>query len=480
MGGLRLYRYGSSGPVVVGVPVAGRPAGQHAMIAGLCTNTVPIAVAVDPGQPLDQLVRGVREQLLAGVGNGLYPLARAVEAVRPSRAPGRMPLVETLITVQESPLREIPGLMAALAGQEWIDLGPLRLRSVTVPRRTCRYDLDLVVTPCGAGRYLLSLDYAAQLFEPETAEGILRTYMAMVAAAVRADAVTVADVFVLPEEQRELYRMAGHSRTDAAPPLVASLVRDAADRAPAAAAVVTDGLAISYAELRSRIDQLSSALATLTGQPSRHVGLLIEPSADFVVSMLGAWSAGIGILPLPIEFPDARLRAMVEDRRPAALVASATQAQRARQLASGLPEVGVLDLTVASVPRGSAFPRGAHPDHPAYTVYTSGSTGKPKGVQVRQGQVAELVAWEAINWKLGPGCAWRRRSRWASTSGCRRSSRHCRRAERWWSRRALTGATPWPTRTSCVGSRSPSCSPLHPSATRSPPRGGHCPTFASS
>jgi len=144
---------------------------------------------------------------------------------------------------------------------------------------------------------------------------------------------------------------------------------------------------------------------TIVSEPSagsRQAGLLIEPSADFVAAMLGAWSAGIGILPLPVEFPDARLRAMIEDRRPSALVASAAQARRARQLAAGLPEVRVLDLEGAMAAPASATVPAGHPDHPAYTVYTSGSTGKPKGVQVRQGQVADLVAWEAVNWKLGP------------------------------------------------------------------------------
>ena len=269
--GACLHRYGPAGPVVVGVPVAGRPAGHHAMIAGLCTNTVPVAVAVDPAQPLDQLVRGIREQLLAGVGHGLYPLARAVEAVRPSRAAGRMPLVETLVTVQESPLREIPGLMAALAGEEWVELGPLRLRPVTVPRRTCRYDLDLVVTPCGAGRYLLTLDYAARLFEPATAEGILRTYAAMVAAAC-AGAVTVGDAFVLPNEQRELYRTAGRSVIEAATPSVAGLVRVAASEAPAAPAVVANGSVMSFGDLLNRIEHLSGALTTLAGQAGKGTG----------------------------------------------------------------------------------------------------------------------------------------------------------------------------------------------------------------
>jgi amino acid adenylation domain-containing protein len=133
----------------------------------------------------------------------------------------------------------------------------------------------------------------------------------------------------------------------------------------------------------------------------QHVGVLAEPSADFAVAMFAAWSAGLGILPLPVEFPDARLRAMLDDRRPAALIASAAQAARARQLVASLPRVTVVDLggDWGRSPRGQR--PAARPQDPAYTVYTSGSTGTPKGVEIRQGQVAELVAWESENWKLG-------------------------------------------------------------------------------
>ncbi|MFF1297250.1 MULTISPECIES: AMP-binding protein [unclassified Streptomyces] len=266
--GVCLHRYGSPGPVTVGAPVAGRPTGRHAAVAGLCTNTVPITVPVDPDQPLDTLVAAVREQLLAGVGDGLYPLARAVEKLRPSRAPGRMPLVETLVTVQESPLHHLPNLMAALADGDWVDLGPLRLRPVAVRRRTCRYDLDLVITPRDTGGHLLTLDYAAQLFERATAEGILRTYAAMVAAAVGTDADTVTDVFVLSERDRALYDLAGRSSSGASVRPAAALHAVAAER-PAAEAVVDADGAVTFEEFAARAGRLAATLVGVAAEAEK-------------------------------------------------------------------------------------------------------------------------------------------------------------------------------------------------------------------
>ncbi|SCL14603.1 amino acid adenylation domain-containing protein [Micromonospora nigra] len=140
----------------------------------------------------------------------------------------------------------------------------------------------------------------------------------------------------------------------------------------------------------------------------RQVGLLLESPADFTVGMFGAWSVGLGVLPLPVEFPDARLREMLADCSPRLLLTSPTQADRAARLVADLPHpptVVPFDVAPAAGATGAAAPAtdaGPGPDDPAYTVYTSGSTGRPKGVLIRQGQVAHLVAWEGQAWELGP------------------------------------------------------------------------------
>jgi amino acid adenylation domain-containing protein len=126
------------------------------------------------------------------------------------------------------------------------------------------------------------------------------------------------------------------------------------------------------------------------------VGLLVEPSADFAVAMFAAWRAGLGILPLPVEFPDARLRTMIADCRPFSLLASKAQAARAGELTAGMPDIHVLDMDATA-----DYPLPAvRPTDPAFTVYTSGSTGTPKGVLIRQDQVARLLAWETAAWRL--------------------------------------------------------------------------------
>ncbi|MEU9353263.1 AMP-binding protein [Streptomyces griseoloalbus] len=258
-----LQRYGTPAPVVVGVPVTGRTGGRHGAIGGLCTNTVPLALDTGPDRLLEPLVAEARAQLAAGMDAGLYPLARAVEAVRPEREPGRTPLVETLITYQENPLPDVPGLLEALAGREAeLRLGELALRAVPVTRRTCRYDLDLVVTPAGDGCHL-TLDYAADLFTARTAQGILDTFCAALAAAADAPGARLADITVLSPRDTALLERGGRCATPPLEPSLLQRVRAVAEQTPAAPAVGGPGQVLSHAEFARRVGQVADALRSV-------------------------------------------------------------------------------------------------------------------------------------------------------------------------------------------------------------------------
>src|SRR6185312_11459170 len=110
-----------------------------------------------------------------------------------------------------------------------------------------------------------------------------------------------------------------------------------------------------------------------------------------VVALLGILKAGGAYLPLDPLYPPDRLRFMLEDAAPKAVL---TQKALVRALPSGRTQFIFFDDTwqlnsdtgVAPV---RATMRG--PDDLAYVIYTSGSTGTPKGVQITHRSIVNFL-----------------------------------------------------------------------------------------
>ncbi|MEV4112473.1 condensation domain-containing protein [Nonomuraea sp. NPDC049695] len=123
-----------------------------------------------------------------------------------------------------------------------------------------------------------------------------------------------------------------------------------AARTPGRTALVCGAERLTYAELDAR----SSALADgLDVPPGTLVGVRMERGPGLVVALLAVLKRGAGYLVLDPDFPEERLRGMVEDAGAAAVLS---------------PE-GVERL-----------PHPARHNGVACVMFTSGSTGRPKGV----------------------------------------------------------------------------------------------------
>ena len=116
-----------------------------------------------------------------------------------------------------------------------------------------------------------------------------------------------------------------------------------------------------------------------------------------VVALLAVVKAGGAYVPLDPAYPAERLKYMLEDSAPVALL---TQNRLAGMFAEFSHAMPVLDLAAPS-PAWRDQPEtdpdraslGLLPTHLAYVIYTSGSTGKPKGVMVEHRSLVNRLVW---------------------------------------------------------------------------------------
>ena len=85
-------------------------------------------------------------------------------------------------------------------------------------------------------------------------------------------------------------------------------------------AVVCGPEKISYAELSSRANRLARELRDLGVAAESRVGISMDRSIDMIVAMLGILKAGGAYVPIDPDYPADRLRFMIEDAKPAAMI----------------------------------------------------------------------------------------------------------------------------------------------------------------
>nr|WP_296265932.1 non-ribosomal peptide synthetase [Pseudomonas sp. UBA6562] len=375
---LTLHHYSRTQDIVFGVTVSGRPAHIPEMqdTVGLFINSVPLRVQVPtPEQSVSTLdwLHGILDSNVSLREYDYLPLVR-IQAC--SELPTGQALFDSLFVFENAPLD-------ASVGSDARDMGVVSESS----RTHTNYPITVVVYP---GEQLgLHLSYDTRYFDRATMDTLLAQFQAYLER--------------LPEQLqrplREVTRPAPsdphafalrHNHSGAEHALERSFVElfeAQVERRGDAIAAACDERQWSYRELDRQANRVGQALLAQGVGQDQAVALLADRNLELLASIVGAFKAGAGYLPLDPSHPDERLADILARSRAPALLCTVRQKTRAEQLLAGVahPVRLLVWEELEALGAGDARP-GVYsaPNSLAYVIFTSGSTGQPKGVMVEQ------------------------------------------------------------------------------------------------
>ncbi|WP_019973207.1 non-ribosomal peptide synthetase [Mycobacterium sp. 141] len=138
---------------------------------------------------------------------------------------------------------------------------------------------------------------------------------------------------------------------------------------------------LTYGTLADLGGRVAAAVAE-RHQPGSVVGIQLAKGPAQIVAVLGVMMAGCAYLPLAIDQPPERLRAICAKAGVSGLLRVDDNAAVAGVVVHELSAMTSYEV---------ALPRGVDPDDPAYVIYTSGSTGEPKGVVISHGAALNTI-----------------------------------------------------------------------------------------
>ncbi|MEZ5286492.1 MAG: amino acid adenylation domain-containing protein [Vicinamibacterales bacterium] len=368
-----LHRYTAQTDVVVGVPVADRPAAALEGVVGPFLNTLAVRTPCAGDAPFTTLLGTVRATLLDAYAHQQVPFEHLLTRLPLAREANRRPLVQVLFNFHSAPMGDF-----AFDGLEW---------SATVPRRDAsQFELGVHVDPSGDG--CVFVEYDTDLFAAATIEHLARQWLTLLEGVAANPGCLVSDLPVM--SAIDVAALEAVNATDRAVPAdtVATLIEQQVDRTPDRVAVSDASRALTYRELDRRANQVAAALRERAAGPGVLVALCVDRSVDLVVAVLAIMKTGAAYVPLDASLPPARVAFMASDSGCTLALGSAAAME-----ALSLPD-GIEVVRIEEVPSDAPADRSPSPStggDAAYVIYTSGSTGTPKGVVVPHGALTNFV-----------------------------------------------------------------------------------------
>ncbi len=386
-----LGRWCGQHDVAVGFPIAGRTRLESETLVGSLVNTLVLRTRVDPELSFGAFLHEeVRPAALGAFSHQDLPFDHLVERLRASGSPGGGVQPRVLFNVLNSPHAPLR-------------FSRLQASHVSLPSEWVQFDLSLTVST--EGLKALILDYSTELFEPASMQELAQLYLEGLQRALADPAQALHRLWSASPSQRE--RIARWNDTAMELPRAATVIELLERQRNRRAIALRDagGVELDYPTLWAAVAQLAQRLRAQGIGRGCFVGLGMQRGVDMVVAQLAVLQTGAAYVPLDPEFPRARLRAMIDDARPALVLAD--EASR--------PGWDGFDVALFVPPRAGAVPApqadragvppagtGATPQDPAYMIYTSGSTGKPKGVLVPHHAVVNFLVSMARAPGMGP------------------------------------------------------------------------------
>ncbi|MFD6096653.1 amino acid adenylation domain-containing protein [Nocardiopsis flavescens] len=380
-----LTRMGSGTDVPLGTPVAGRGDEELEDLVGFFVNTLVLRTDTSGDPAFTELLGRVRERTLADLEHQDVPFDRLVEVLNPTRSTAHQPLFQVMVALQNNARADL-------------DLPGLTASEVPFSTGTAKFDLTFILTedygpdggPAGLGG---ALEYAADLFDAETAAALVERLGRVLTAVAHRPSTPIGDIDLLSEQERHRVLVEWN---DTAAPLpegsVVDLFLAQAAAAPDAVAVEGEAGSLTYAELERTSAAVAAALADAGVRPGDPVALAMERSVDLVSVTLGVLRAGALYAPLHASHPAERLALILDDCGARVLVADAAMAGAVEAVTAAGADLPVLWAAELVAGDRTAPDTAPAPRDSAYVMFTSGSTGRPKGVVVGHRDVVALAA----------------------------------------------------------------------------------------
>ncbi|MCT7951959.1 amino acid adenylation domain-containing protein [Ancylothrix sp. C2] len=379
-----LYRYTQQEDITIGSPIANRNQSEIEPLIGFFVNSLVLRTNLTGNPTFQELLNRVKQTTIEAYTHQDLPFEKLVEKLQPERDPSRNPLFQISFSLQNTPIQTL-------------QLPELTLQPLEIETGTAKLDLEfhiweeLEIIKC-------QIIYSTDLFNQNTIARMAEHFQTLLQAIAAHPNQPLSHLQILaPDEQHQILIKFNQNQFQPTTPNNQKLFHQhfetQVEKAPEAVAIVWENQQITYRQLNNKANQIAHHLQKLGVLPDVLVGICLERSPELIAALLGILKAGGGYLPLDPNYPEDRLKFILEDTQISLLITHSSLAPTFNHIEEN--KKTKLSIICIDKPLEKTTQKNPTtnltPDNLAYVIYTSGSTGTPKGVLIEHRGLNNLI-----------------------------------------------------------------------------------------
>ncbi|MCK4261465.1 MAG: amino acid adenylation domain-containing protein, partial [Halanaerobiales bacterium] len=254
--------------------------------------------------------------------------------------------------------------------------------------KVAKFDLTLTAIERREG-IKFELEYSTKLYQKETIERLSKHFIQVLFEIVNYPEEKLSNFEIISKEEKEKLLVAfNDTEVDyQRDKTIHQLFEEQVQKTPENIAICCKDHQLSYRELDEKANQLANSLCENGLRENQFVGLMVYRSIEMIVGLLGILKAGGAYLPIDPEFPEERIKYMLEDSNTEVVL---TQTELMDKIPFAGKMFDLKDSELYSINAEAPLKMTGAQDL-VYIIYTSGSTGKPKGVMIEHRSVNNFI-----------------------------------------------------------------------------------------
>ncbi|MFT8349159.1 amino acid adenylation domain-containing protein [Clostridium saccharoperbutylacetonicum] len=370
-----LYKYAGQDDLIIGTPAAGRTSEELKDTVGMFVNTLPLRNKINKNSSFREFLKEVKENSLKAFENQNYDLKNIIEKLNIKKAS----LFNVVLSFQNINIDNLR--------LEDTEISAYKLKSTMA-----KFPISMILKEY-KDKILGELEYQTELYKKETIESFIEHYINIIERVLEDLDKPIDNFDMLSKGEKNLILNEFNNTKKAYPhnKTIKELFEEEAENLQNKIALVSNGVYLTYKELNERANKLGNLLVKRGVGKEDIVPILCDRSIDTIIGMLAIIKSGAAYMPIDEDYPEARIRYMLEDSRSKIILIKKHQLGKVK-----LEKINIqlIDLNGKEIFKESKenIPSVNSVKDLVYVIYTSGSTGKPKGVCLENRNLVNLVS----------------------------------------------------------------------------------------